>query len=115
ECCAGALAALQAGVDGLSGGCTSVEAREPETWEAAFRPETRLLHVESPTNPMLCVIDLRRTAELAHRHGALLTVDNTFASPVGQRPLQLGADLVMYSATKSIGGHSDLLAGVVLG
>jgi cystathionine beta-lyase/cystathionine gamma-synthase len=81
----------------------------------AFTPRTRILHVESPTNPTLAVVDLEQAARLAHAHGALLTVDNTFASPVGQRPLALGADVVMHSATKSIGGHGDLLAGVVLG
>jgi cystathionine gamma-synthase len=92
-----------------------VDAREPASWEKAFRPETRILHVESPTNPTLCVVDLERAARLAHAHDALLTVDNTFASPVGQRPLALGADLSVYSATKSIGGHGDLLAGAVIG
>src|SRR5438034_2582866 len=92
-----------------------VDAREPGAWERAFRPETRLFHVESPTNPTLCIVDLERAARLAHAHGARLTVDNTFASPVGQKALILGADLVMYSATKSIGGHADLLAGAVLG
>ena len=94
---------------------TLVDARNPETWDAAFRPRTRIFHVESPTNPTLTIVDLKRAAEVAHRHGARLTVDNTFASPIGQRPLAHGADLVVYSATKSIGGHSDLLAGVVLG
>jgi cystathionine gamma-synthase len=94
---------------------TFVGAHEPASWAAAFRPETRLLHVESPTNPMLCVVDLAEAAALAHAHGARLTVDNTFASPIGQRPLTHGADLSVYSATKSIGGHSDLLAGVVIG
>jgi cystathionine beta-lyase/cystathionine gamma-synthase len=92
-----------------------LDAREPESWARAFRPETRLLHVESPTNPVLCVVDIARAAQLAHAHDARLTVDNTFASPVGQKPIELGADLVMYSATKSIGGHGDLLAGAVLG
>ena len=94
---------------------TLVDAREPESWAAAFRPETRLLHVESPTNPTLCVVDLAEAATLAHRHDARFTVDNTFASPIGQQPLALGADLSVYSATKSIGGHSDLMAGVVMG
>ena len=91
------------------------DARDPAGWERLFRRETRLLHVESPTNPILCVVDLERAATLAHAHGARLTVDNTVASPLGQRPLSLGADLVMYSATKSIAGHSDLLAGAVAG
>lgn len=92
-----------------------LDARQPEMWESAFRRETKLLHVESPTNPVLCVVDLARAAKLAHARGALLTVDNTVSSPVGQKPLSFGADLVMYSATKSIGGHGDLLAGAVLG
>ena len=92
-----------------------VDARRPEEWAAAFRPGTRFFHVESPTNPTLCVVDLARAASLAHAQGARLTVDNTFASPIGQDCLALGADMVMYSATKSIGGHSDLLAGVVAG
>ncbi len=74
-----------------------------------------MFHVESPTNPTLQVVDLTAAAALAHAHGARLTVDNTVASPIGQHALALGADLVMYSATKSIGGHSDLLAGVVTG
>lgn len=94
---------------------TLVDAREPATWGAAFRTNTKLFHVESPTNPTLCVVDLRAAAALAHRHGARLTVDNTFASPLGQAPLSYGADLVLYSVTKSIGGHGDLLGGAVSG
>ncbi len=92
-----------------------VDVRTPERWAAAFRPETKLFHVESPINPMLAIVDLAAAATLAHAHGARLTVDNTFASPLGQHPHALGADLVMYSATKSIGGHADVLAGVVTG
>jgi cystathionine gamma-synthase len=91
------------------------DARDPAGWERLFRRETRILHIESPTNPTLCVVDIERAAKAAHAHSALLTVDNTFASPIGQNPLAFGADLVMYSATKSIGGHSDLLAGAVVG
>ncbi|MCS6711412.1 PLP-dependent transferase [Brachybacterium sp. EF45031] len=74
---------------------------------------TRMVFVETPANPTLRITDLRRVAELAHRHGALLVVDNTFMTPVLQRPLELGADIVVQSATKYLGGHSDLLAGVV--
>jgi cystathionine beta-lyase/cystathionine gamma-synthase len=74
-----------------------------------------MLHLESPTNPTLDVVDLARAASLAHQADAVMVVDNTFASPVGQHPLALGADLVVYSATKSIGGHADLLAGAVVG
>jgi hypothetical protein len=106
---------LRWGVERFGWRVDFVDAREPESWERVFRPETRLLHLESPTNPTLCVVDIERAARLAHARGAVLTVDNTFASPVGQKPLALGADLVMYSATKSIGGHADLLAGAVVG
>jgi len=92
-----------------------VDARKPETWGQAFKPRTRVLHVESPTNPVNEIVDLAAAAELAHARGARLTVDNTFASPVGQRPLEFGADLALYSATKSIGGHADLIAGAATG
>ena len=111
----GTLELLNWATDHAGWSVTTVDARQPATWDAAFRARTKILHVESPTNPTLCVVDLAAAAQLAHRHGALLTVDNTFASPLGQQPLKLGADLVIYSATKSIGGHSDLLAGAVLG
>jgi cystathionine beta-lyase/cystathionine gamma-synthase len=106
---------LEWGAERLGWTFDLADAREPATWERAFRATTRLFHVESPTNPTLCVVDLAAAAALAHRHGALLTVDNTVASPLGQHPLAHGADLVMHSATKSIGGHGDLLAGAVLG
>ncbi|AXK44397.1 trans-sulfuration enzyme family protein [Brachybacterium saurashtrense] len=78
-----------------------------------FTPATRAVFVETPANPTLRITDLRRIVELAHRHGALVIVDNTFMTPVLQRPLELGADLVVQSATKYLAGHSDLLAGAV--
>jgi len=106
---------LHWGAERLGWTFTLVDAREPEKWAAAFTPRTRLLHVESPTNPINAIVDLAAAAKLAHANGAKLTVDNTFASPVGQHPLELGADLVLYSATKSIGGHADLIAGAVTG
>jgi len=81
---------------------------------AAIRPETRLVWVETPTNPMLKVVDIASAAEIAHQHGALLVVDNTFASPMLQRPLELGADIVMHSATKYLNGHSDMIGGVAV-
>jgi cystathionine beta-lyase/cystathionine gamma-synthase len=115
QCYGGTDALLDWGVRRFGWSVDRVDAREPDTWERAFKPRTRILHVESPTNPTLAIVDLERAAALAHARGAALTVDNTFASPVGQRPLDLGADLVMHSATKSIGGHGDLLAGAVLG
>ncbi len=94
---------------------TLVDARHPETWAAAFRPNTRLLHLETPINPTLTVFDLAAGAALGRAHGVLVTCDNTVASPIGQKPLTLGCDLSVYSATKSIGGHGDLLAGAVMG
>jgi cystathionine gamma-synthase len=115
QCYGGTTALLAYGAEHFGWAHDLADAREPDGWERAFKPNTRILHVESPTNPTLTVVDLARAAALAHAHDALLTVDNTFASPVGQHPLALGADLVMHSATKSIGGHADLLAGVVLG
>jgi cystathionine gamma-synthase len=115
QCYGGTHGLLNWGAERLGWSRDLVDARDPGAWEGAFKPNTRVLHVESPTNPTLAVVDLERAARLAHAHGALLTVDNTFASPIGQHPLALGADLVMHSATKSIGGHGDLLAGVVLG
>jgi cystathionine gamma-synthase len=81
---------------------------------AAWRRETRLVWVESPTNPMLSIADIAAVAALAHERGALVAVDNTFATPYLQRPLDLGADIVVHSATKYLGGHSDLVGGVVV-
>lgn len=111
----GTLGLLRWGVERCGWSFSLVDARDPGSWADAFTPATRLVHVESPTNPVLDVVDLHEAAQLARRHGAWLTVDNTIASPVGQHPLAHGADLVLYSATKSIGGHSDLLAGVAAG
>lgn len=77
-------------------------------------PRTRLIWVETPTNPMLNIIDIAALAELAKKHGILLAVDNTFATPYLQRPLELGADIVMHSATKYLGGHSDTILGALV-
>ena len=82
--------------------------------EAAIRPETRMIWVETPTNPMLKIVDIAAVAEVARAHGALLVVDNTFASPMLQRPLELGADIVVHSATKFLNGHSDMVGGVAV-
>ena len=83
--------------------------------EAAIRPETRLIYIETPSNPLLQVVDIRAAAEIARERSALLLVDSTFASPVLQNPLDLGADLVLHSGTKFLGGHSDVLCGAVAG
>lgn len=82
--------------------------------EAAMRPETRMIWVETPTNPMLNIVDIAAVAGIARQHGALLVVDNTFASPMLQRPLELGADIVVHSATKFLNGHSDMIGGVAV-
>ena len=84
-----------------------------ELTDEDFTPATRAVFVETPANPTLRITDLRRVVELAHRHGARVIVDNTFMTPVLQKPLDLGADVVVQSATKYLAGHSDLLAGVV--
>jgi cystathionine beta-lyase len=90
-----------------------VDAADLAAVAAAIGPRTRLLLVETPTNPLLRIADLRGFAKLAHAAGALLAVDNSLLSPYLQRPLELGADVVVHSATKCLGGHSDLTAGVV--
>ncbi|ADB18314.1 Cystathionine gamma-lyase [Pirellula staleyi DSM 6068] len=81
---------------------------------AAIRPETKMLWLESPGNPQMSITDLEAVSKLAHERGLLVGVDSTFATPVLTRPLELGADIVMHSATKYIGGHSDLLGGVLV-
>jgi len=114
-CYGGTQGLLAWGAERLGWSHTFVDARRPGEWEAAFRPNTRLLHLESPINPTLAVFDIAEAARLGKSKGVAVTVDNTIASPIGQHPLELGADLSLYSATKSIAGHSDLLAGAVMG
>ncbi len=94
---------------------TYVSAARPDTWEAAIRPNTRMIFIETPTNPGLELIDLEWVGQLARRHGLLLNVDNCFATPVCQRPVQFGADLIIHSATKWLDGQGRVLGGVVLG
>jgi cystathionine beta-lyase len=91
-----------------------VDTTDPAAVAAAVSPETRLLLVETPTNPLLRIADLARLAEIAHARGALLAVDNSLLSPCLQRPLALGADLVIHSATKFLCGHGDVSAGAVV-
>jgi cystathionine gamma-lyase len=93
---------------------TYVDLADPEALSAALRPETRLIWIETPTNPLMKLIDIAAVADIAHQAGALLMVDNTFMSPYFQRPLSLGADLVLHSTTKYINGHSDLIGGLVV-
>jgi cystathionine beta-lyase/cystathionine gamma-synthase len=91
-----------------------VDTRDPEEVAEAIRPETRLLWLETPTNPMLKIANIAKIAELARARGVLTLVDNTFASPYLQRPLELGADIVLYSTTKYMGGHSDVVGGALV-
>ena len=88
---------------------------ELDQLDALLDTGAKLVFFETPTNPALEILDIREIAETAHRHGALVAVDNTFATPVNQRPMQWGADFVVHSATKYLGGHSDVTAGVLLG
>ncbi|MDQ8953822.1 O-succinylhomoserine sulfhydrylase [Acinetobacter rudis] len=92
-----------------------VDLTDVSAWEVAVRQETKLFFVESPSNPLGDVADIRALSDLAHRHNALLAVDNTICTPILQKPLTLGADLVVYSATKFIDGQGRTLGGVVLG
>lgn len=91
-----------------------VDTSNPAAVRAALRPETKMVWLESPTNPLLKLTDIAAVAEIAHAAGALVVVDNTFMTPVFQRPLELGADIVVHSATKYLGGHSDVVGGVLV-
>jgi len=93
---------------------TYVDAREPQNVEDAARPETRMVFVETPTNPVMSLVDIRAVAEISGRRGLRLVVDNTFMSPYFQRPLELGADIVVHSTTKYLNGHSDSVGGAVI-
>ncbi|MGH9616636.1 MAG: trans-sulfuration enzyme family protein [Acidobacteriaceae bacterium] len=94
---------------------TYVDTSDAKNVDAAIRPNTRLVHIETPTNPMLALTDIAAVAEVCHRHGVDLSVDNTFMSPYFQRPIEFGADIVMHSTTKFLNGHSDGLGGVLIG
>jgi cystathionine gamma-lyase len=91
------------------------EDASPAGFASILTPATRLVWIETPTNPLLQVLDIAAIADLAHRRGALFAVDNTFASPYLQRPIEHGADLVVHSTTKYLGGHSDVIGGAVIG
>ena len=94
---------------------TVVDGREVEDWKAAVRPNTKLFFMETPANPTLDICDIRAISDIAHDAGAVVVVDNAFATPVLQRPLEFGADIVAYSATKMLDGQGRVLAGAVLG
>ena len=94
---------------------TYVPVNDLQTWEAAIRPNTKMIFLETPTNPGLDIIDLEMVNRLAKKHGIILVVDNCFATPLGQRPIEFGADIVIHSATKWLDGQGRTLGGVVLG
>lgn len=93
---------------------TFVDTSDPNQVEAAIQDNTKALYIETPTNPLLKITDLKKMAEIAKKHDLLLIVDNTFATPYWQQPLDLGADIVLHSSTKYIGGHSDVVSGLVV-
>ena len=94
---------------------TIVDTSDLEAVKAAIRPNTKLIHIETPGNPTLSISDIEEIAKIAHQNGALLSVDNTFASPYNQRPIELGADFVVESLTKYINGHGDAMGGAIIG
>ncbi len=94
--------------------CDTVDLADPEALAQALRPTTRFVWIETPSNPLLKIIDIAAVSAAAHPGGARVVVDNTFATPALQRPLELGADIVLHSVTKYIGGHSDLIGGAVI-
>jgi len=94
---------------------TVTENNNPETFEKAIRKNTRVIYVESPSNPLLLSTDLERVSRICRDQNCISVIDNTFASPINQNPVKLGIDIVLHSATKYLGGHSDICAGVVVG
>lgn len=87
---------------------------EPQSFQAAIRKNTRIIYIESPSNPLLAIVDLEKTSKLCRKYNCISIIDNTFASPINQNPITLGIDIVVHSATKYLGGHSDISAGAVL-
>lgn len=94
---------------------TMVDTSDVDKIEEAMQDNTKVVYIETPANPTMKLVDIKKAAEIAHKHDAKLVVDNTFMSPYLQRPLELGADIVVHSATKYLGGHGDLIGGVIIG
>lgn len=92
---------------------TISDTENPENFEKDITPDVKAVFIESPANPLMTITDIRAISEIAHRHGLLVIVDNTFMTPYLQKPLLLGADITVYSATKYLGGHSDVVAGLI--
>lgn len=93
---------------------TVLKNNDINSFEAALRPNTRVVFIESPSNPLLSIVDLEAVSKFCHQHNCVSVIDNTFASPVNQNPIEFGIDIVIHSATKYLGGHSDITAGAVL-
>jgi cystathionine beta-lyase len=93
---------------------TIIDGTKPENFEKAIRPETKVIFIETPSNPTLRIIDIKAVSSIARKHGITTIIDNTFASPVNQNPIDLGIDIVTHSGTKYIGGHSDICCGAVI-
>ncbi|NND16801.1 MAG: aminotransferase class I/II-fold pyridoxal phosphate-dependent enzyme [Eudoraea sp.] len=89
------------------------DALSPQSFEELIQPNTKVIYIETPSNPMLTITDIKAIADISKRHGLVSVIDNTFASPVNQNPIDLGIDVVIHSATKYMGGHSDICAGVI--
>lgn len=111
----GTAALLQNLLPRIGVSTTQVDQTDLDAFAAAMRPTTRVVLVESPSNPLLQITDLRGVADIAHAHGALVVADNTFATPINQRPFEFGVDLVWHSATKYLNGHTDVTAGALVG
>jgi methionine-gamma-lyase len=111
----GTMKALDSWLPRYGIGVTLVDQTDIAAFEAALRPETRLIFLETPTNPTLAMTDIAGVAALARERGITTCIDNTFATPINQRPLEHGIDLVVHSATKYLGGHSDVTAGAIVG
>jgi cystathionine beta-lyase len=93
---------------------TIVKNNDPDSFAGAINKNTKMVYIESPSNPLLSIIDLKKIAQLCKKYGCISVIDNTFASPINQNPINLGIDIVLHSATKYLGGHSDICAGVVV-
>src|SRR5262252_10315738 len=94
---------------------TFVDTNDIEQHERAVRPNTKIIHIESPTNPTVRVVDLEKIASLGKKHGLITTIDSTFSTPINCRPAEWGIDVVLHSGTKYLGGHADIICGVVAG
>jgi len=115
EACYGPTITLLTGIMSKFGvECSIIDTSNLDTFKNAIKPNTRLVHIESPGNPTLVMSDIKKIADIAHDHGAKLSVDNTFMSPIYQKPFQLGADYIVHSMTKFINGHADVVAGIII-